>query len=374
MLRLMSIGLVALAVLVGPVRAADSQKAAGPDPQKYNAVVQKAINFLNTAQADDGSFSKQGGVGITALVATALLQNGRSANDPVVAKALKFLQGYVQKDGGIYTPDTYYKNYETCLAILCFTAANRDGKYKNLIATAEKYVTGMQFDEGEQKDKSDLFYGGAGYGKSKRPDLSNTSFLVDALKACGRGPDDAAMQKALVFVSRCQNLETEANTTTFPAKNPDGGFYYTPAAGGSSPAGTTPNGGLRSYASMTYAGLKSMLYAGVGPKDPRVKAAVAWASKHYGLDENPGMGKAGLFYYYHVFAKALSAFGGDFVTDDKGVKHDWRKDLVDALAERQQPNGSFVNTADRWMEGDPNLVTGFALMSLSYCPPQAAGK
>ena len=30
---------------------------------------------------------------------------------------------------------------------------------------------------------------------------------------------------------------------------------------------------LRSYGSMTYAGLKSMIFAGVGPDDPRVKAA-----------------------------------------------------------------------------------------------------
>ena len=94
-----------------------------------------------------------------------------------------------------------------------------------------------------------------------------------------------------------------------PAKNPDGGFYYTPAAGGESEAGKTPNGGLRSYASMTYAGLKSMIYAGVGPDDPRVKAAVKWFQMHYGLDDNPGMGGAGLYYYYHTFAKALDAAG-----------------------------------------------------------------
>src|SRR5690606_19174736 len=121
---------------------------------------------------------------------------------------------------------------------------------------------------GDVKDKSDPAYGGAGYGSHRRPDLSNTSFLIDALKATGNGPDDEAMQKALIFVSRCQNLETEHNTTPFAAKNPDGGFYYTPAAGGTSQAGTLPDGGLRSYASMTYAGLKSMIYCGLEKDDP----------------------------------------------------------------------------------------------------------
>ena len=32
-------------------------------------------------------------------------------------------------------------------------------------------------------------YGGAGYGKHSRPDLSNTSFLIDALRAVGNEAD-----------------------------------------------------------------------------------------------------------------------------------------------------------------------------------------
>ena len=60
---------------------------------------------------------------------------------------------------------------------------------------------------------------------------------------------------------------------------------------------------------MTYAGLKSMIYAGVGADDPRVKAALKWIQQHYDLSSNPGMGQAGLYYYYHTFAKALDAAG-----------------------------------------------------------------
>ena len=90
------------------------------------------------------------------------------------------------------------------------------------------------------KTPADLNYGGAGYGRRSRPDLSNTSFLIDALHSVGRGEDDPAIQKALIFVSRCQNLESKDNTSPFAAKVNDGGFYYTVAAGGGSPAGTTP--------------------------------------------------------------------------------------------------------------------------------------
>lgn len=118
---------------------------------------------------------------------------------------------------------------------------------------------------------------------------------------------------------------------------------------------------------MTYAGLKSMIYAGVGPDDPRVKAAVGWIAKNYGLSQNPGMGDAGLYYYYHTFAKALDALGADKVKDDRGAEHDWRAELLAELASRQQTDGSWLNENSRWLEGDPNLVTGYALLALSYC-------
>jgi squalene-hopene/tetraprenyl-beta-curcumene cyclase len=360
---------VALCVcaVAAPIVAGAEKAGPGPDPQQYQKVVSQALGFLDKSQDADGAYRKQAGVGVTARVATAMLQSGRTTADPTVARSLKYLEGFVQKDGGVYTPKGDVRNYETCIAIMCFTAANKDKQYDKLIRGAEKYIKQTQWTEDTGKEKSDMFYGGAGYGKHKRPDLSNTAFLVDALKTCGNGPNDEALQKALVFVSRCQNLETEHNTTPMAAKNPDGGFYYTPVGKGESPAGTTANGGLRSYASMTYSGLKSMLYAGVGPDDPRVKAAVKWASMNYDLTTNPGMGGEGLYYYYQVFAKALAAMGTPELEDAQGVKHDWRRELVAELAKRQRPNGSWVNPTSRWLESDPNLVTSYALLALAYC-------
>ncbi len=350
-----------------PARAADAPSRPVADAQTYEKTVSKAIDFLSKRQAADGSFSAEAGPAVTALVATGILKNGRSADDPVVAKALQYVQGFVHDDGGIYPAGSAHQNYETCIAIQCFQAANADGRFDKLLAAADRFVRGLQWDESEGHDKASVNYGGAGYGGHERPDLSNTSFLLDALRAGGAGPDDEAVQKALLFVSRCQNLETEDNTTPFAAKVNDGGFYYTPAAGGSSQAGQTENGGLRSYGSMTYAGLKSMIYAGVKPDDPRVKAALAWLAKHYTLEENPGLGGAGLYYYYQTFARALSAVGADTFTDETGKTHDWRADLIQTLAARQNPDGSFLNETSRWMEGNPNLVTGYALLALAQC-------
>jgi len=354
-----------------PAAAKEPAPAEQIDAQAYQRTVDRAIRFLKTkGQAPDGSYAGFTGPGVTAVVTTGILRHGRTPEDPLVAKSLKYLEKFVRPDGGIYREGTFYKNYETCLAILCFSEANRDGRYDKLIKNADRFIKGIQWDEDEGHQRSSTSYGGAGYGKHKRPDLSNTAFLIDALRAAGNGPDDEALRKALIFVSRCQNLETEHNTTKFAAKNPDGGFYYTCAAGGSSKAGETPGGGLRSYGSMTYAGLKSMIYAGVGPDDPRVKATVKWAQKHYGLDCNPGMGNAGLYYYYHTFAKALDATGMSVIEDAQGVKHNWRRELAEELIRRQSPDGSWVNEKNsRWMEGEPGLVTGYALLALAYCRP-----
>ena len=172
-----------------------------------------------------------------------------------------------------------------------------------------------------------------------------------------------------MFVSRCQNLESADNQTPFAAKVRDGGFYYTPAAGGTSQAGETANGGLRSYGSMTYAGLKSMIFAGVDAGDPRVKAATEWIRRHYDLSENPGMQDNGLFYYYHTFAKALHAVGLDELVDDEGRSHNWRNELNQELARRQRDDGSWINENERWLEGNPELVTGYVLLALSYTQP-----
>jgi len=130
----------------------------------------------------------------------------------------------------------------------------------------------------------------------------------------------------------------------------------------------TPEGGLRSLGGMTYGGLKSFLYAGVGKDDPRVKAAVKWVRAHYTLAENPGMGQAGLYYYYHTFAKAMDALGENPFTDAKGVKHDWRRELFQELQKRQRADGSWYNEGDRaFQENNAELATAFAVLSLSYC-------
>src|SRR5437899_1121297 len=86
--------LIASAVFAGDPQAEPTAKDAQP-------LIDKAMAFLKTQQADDGSWSsKRAGPGITALVVAGLLRNGQSPKDPMIARAITYLEKSVQKDGG----------------------------------------------------------------------------------------------------------------------------------------------------------------------------------------------------------------------------------------------------------------------------------
>lgn len=332
--------------------------------------VDRGLKYLaDQGQSAAGTFSDRVGPGVTALAITSALRNGRGVDDPTVAQGLKALESFAKPDGGIYG-NGRLKNYETCVAMLCFSEANQTGKYSELLSRAKDFVTATQLGEGK-RDPSEPWYGGVGYGGAGRPDLSNTGYMIEALRAVEVAEDDPAIQAALRFVSRCQNLNSKYNDTAFADKVDDGGFYYeiptTKIDPSTSEERFTPNGGLRSYGSMGYTGLKSMIFAGLKADDPRVKAAVEWITQHYDVESNPGMGSAGLYYYYHTFAAGLHAAGIKKLRSVDGTEHNWKHDLIAELAKRQNEDGSWANDNQRWFENDKNLATSFALLALAYC-------
>jgi squalene-hopene/tetraprenyl-beta-curcumene cyclase len=357
-------------------------KPAAPPPvdaAKWEAVVARAINFLKESQDKNGGWSTAKSPGVTGVALTGMLRTGKvGPNDPTAKRALAYIEGLVNpKAKHIAGKDAkvQLQNYVTSINVMALSAANKADKYEKIIGDAVRFLKQLQWDEGEGKTPKDDFYGGAGYDSKSRPDLSNTQFFLDALKEAGVSPDDPALKKALIFVSRCQNLKGENNDQKWAGKINDGSFIYTAATGGVTKVidKPGPDGALPGYGSMTYAGIKSLIYCGVGKDDERVKKAFEWIKKNYSVEGNPGMPAArkewGLYYYYHTMAKCLDALGLDYVVDAKNTKHNWRADILAALAKRQQPDGSWTNNS-HWMETDPNLVTGYALMALSYCRPK----
>ncbi|MBX3734485.1 MAG: hypothetical protein KF791_18060 [Verrucomicrobiae bacterium] len=98
--------------------------------------------------------------------------------------------------------------------------------------------------------------------------------------------------------------------------------------------------------------------------DPRVVAVKDWLRSNYTLEENPGMGQQGYFYYLYLLTKALTASGEDRLPLGHGAEVPWRDEVARRLLQLQQADGSWVNPEPRWWEADSVLVTSYAVMAL----------
>jgi len=334
------------------------------------AAIDRGLAFLKSRQDKTGGWSEAYGPAVTAIVAQAFARDATyGPKHPIVRRALTGILRHAQPDGGIYDRRQNLANYQTTVALMLLATLDEPA-HAVRIKKAQAFLTHLQYDAGESIREDNAWYGGAGYNDAKRPDLSNTQMMIEALHESGLSKDDPVYRRAVAFISRCQ-LNGATNDQRFALGTTDGGFIYSPNAGGESKAserlqeGTAP---LRSYGSMTYAGFKSMLYANVPRDDARIVACLAWIRRHYTLECNPNMpGKQsaeGLYYYYHVFAKALDTWGESILKDAKGVPHDWRNELCRKLLSLQREDGSWVNDQPRWLEGDASYVTGLTILTL----------
>ncbi len=335
--------------------------------------ITKGLGWLEKQQNPDGSWSLADHPALTALALRAFKAepSGKYEQSPAfVNKGYDFLLSSVQPDGGIYR--TGLSNYNTSLALVALLMAN-EPKYQSTILAAHNFVVSQQ-----AKGMADRSLdGGIGYGPAgtsrQHPDMSNTVIALEALSRSRAafpqelsGAKDLDWKAVTEFLQRCQNLPSH-NPQPWASDDPEnrGGFVYFP---GKSMAGEMklPDGkvALRSYGSMSYAGLLSYLYADLKKDDPRVKAVIDWLQRHYTLDENPGMGSDGLFYYYQMMAKAFATYGLQELELADGRKIDWQNDLALKLIGRQNADGSWVNESGRWMEKDPVLVTAYSILTL----------
>jgi squalene-hopene/tetraprenyl-beta-curcumene cyclase len=342
------------------------------------------FSFLREHQNADGSWSNADVPALTGLVLYAFFTapdyDPKAPRPAYIQKGLDYLASCARPDGAICKE--MLPNYNTAVGIMALTAAN-DPQYYPIVMKARRYIVTLQEDRGKKGVADDAYDGGIGYGTKDHSDMSNTYLALEALRMSEFLESDQHLKlyddlkkmpqtslnwgAALKFIERCQNLPTH-NDQSWASDDPNnkGGFVYFP---GNSKAGeeTLPDNkvALRSYGSMTYAGLLSLVYVKLDKEDPRLKAAYEWITKNYTLEENPGLGQQGLFYYYHTMAKALSAIQVDHLTAADGSWIDWRNALTAKLVEKQKGDGSWVNDNGRWWENDPILATSYALISLN---------
>jgi len=343
--------------------------------------IEFALKWLEKHQEQDGSWIHYPAV--TALVTTAFLKSPAGFTEfdnGAVSQGIKFILDCQKADGGIYVDDL--AGYNTAICIMALVAT-KNPKYDEAIRRARDFLLSLQFDETTGIEKTDVRYGGIGYKEKERPDLSNLQWAIEALKESekyrkvsevsgkpqehsGTGKSENATankelfwDNAIVFIQRCQNFK-DSNDQKWAGS--DGGFIYNPTE--------SKAGEHTSYGSMTYAGMKSFIFAGVDKNDKRVQAAYNWVRKNFTLDKNPEMGAQGLFYYYHTMAKALEAYGDDFVVDTSGTKHNWRKEILEKLIGLQDGEGFWQNKNNRWWENKKELVTAYTILAMEHALKQ----
>jgi squalene-hopene/tetraprenyl-beta-curcumene cyclase len=352
-----------IATLAASAFAQDAKPAAKPDPtvqKQAGDALTKGLVFLQKQQKPDGSWSTPDYPAMTALVALSFLRSpAAKSHTAQTGKALDFVRKNAQPDGGIYAKAM--GNYNTSICLTALLVAN-ESKDEKIIDAAQTYLVG-----GQRKNQADpALNGGFGYeagsgtGRGQRPDLDNTVFTLEALALYRdthknkEKKDGLDWASAIQFVTACQNLPSQ-NKEKWASDAPEnkGGFIYSPG-----------DKSLRSYGSMTYAGLLSLIYAEVKKDDPRIAAAFEWLGRNYTLTENPGRGNEALYYYYYVIAKTLAAAKVEELTGPEGKKFNWRKDLTEKLVSLQKPDGSWASENGRYREKDPVLVTCYAVLAL----------
>ena len=363
---------VAILVVLAQAKAADNLSL----KLEIGRALDKGVTWLNGEQnSSSGNWGEPEYPALTGLALRATLGHPESTMVGKFAKNQKagfdFLMSNVQSDGGIYGKGL--ASYNTSICMMALLQA-KDAKYEETIRKARKFLINQQADFDKKGELDNTFDGGVGYGSRwAHSDLSNTHLAMEALfyakhslKSKEGDELDLDWDAAIAFVQKCQNLP-KTNKEKWVSKHEDdrGGFVYFP---GSSMAGEreSANGtkALRSYGSMSYAGLLSFIYAEMKEDDPRLVAVRDWLKAHYTVEENPGVGQQGLYYYYHTMSKALTLSGIEEIKDASGKKRDWRKELALKLLNKQDPKGFWLNENGRWWERDPILVTSYALLAL----------
>lgn len=342
--------------------------------------VRKGLQWLENKQKPGGFWSSPEWPALTGFAVWAMALDEAYRDSEAVEEGVEYIKSHVQKNGGIYVvPKIEFKgggksNYNTAISMVALHLTGRED-VRPIVLNARNFVAAGQHLGG------DVYHGGFGYDASTKrayADLSNTYIAMEALELTESAEDfrtqgekaEIDKKAAEEFVSKIQNRK-ESNDADWVSETPEnkGGFAYHPEE---SKAGTIKGDDgtvyFRSFGSMTYAGMLSLIYADVDRNDPRVKSALDWSTRHWTLDENPGMGNQGLFYFYNVLSKALAVYGENQLVAEDGTTINWRQEFIKRLVSMQKINeeghGYWVNEENRFWEADPVLVTGYTLIAL----------
>ena len=301
--------------------------------EKVGEMIAELTKYLLAEQGNagdwEGSNSKKAGdrhwTGESSLVLYSLLASGRSAQEPTIAKAVRWLQG--EEAIGIYAT-----------GVRCHVWSNLPADFiPNLQKDATYLINGHYkgtFDYFPPNDKERA-------GKEKvRIDHSATQYGVLGLWEL--------VKRVGSFSGGFWEMERDH---WMGVQNNDGGWGYMP--------------GNKSTGSMTAAGVTVLyivqqeLYADSPVPNAQLQASInaglKWLDQNFEGDENPGREKKDLYYYLYgiervALAGGIKRFNGE----------DWFVAGAKYIEETQQKDGSV-----RSDHGGENVSAAFALLFLS---------
>jgi len=356
--------------------------------ERIDEAVGQAVGFLAGKQAADGAWRSEvygplkDGPSLTAFIAAALVKiNDGSAVEPTLGTAIGYLASIDPVAGGIT-----YPVYAAAGAVAVFSWKSTS-RCTAARAAWLACLRRQQLIEALGWNESDDSFGGWSFaheppvainGKPASPlavpNLSATTFAVDALRAAGCSVDDPAIQKALIFVQRCQNWTDDE--TAMDLRFDDGGFFFLHSdAIRNKPgeAGVDSKGRIRyhSYGSTTADGLRALLACGLPIDHPRVRAARSWLVADFSAERHPGEYPANREHlrsalYFYFAASAAEALLTSQPKRNFG-ESPWATDFGEVLRGRQRKDGSWANPAVDVREDDPLVATPLALGALFYC-------
>jgi hypothetical protein len=277
-------------------------------PEEVRKAIAGGVRYLKGQQQSNGSFGgfiNRGSAGISALCTLALLNAGVPVDDPVMQKALKFLQTDTPaNNSGLQT-------YTTSLQTMVFAQADPKRFRPDILRNVE-WLQANQNQGGK--------YRGAWSYKSNPDsgDNSNSQFALLALheaERVGVRVSDRTWQLTQEYWQRIQH--------------DDGSFGYKADKEG------------QAYGSMTCAGIASLVIASGRVREgdaqvrgeqilccqenesdaDRIERALQWLGRNFAVSHNPGYGGTWRYYYLYCLERVGRLTARRFIGD-----HDWYRE------------------------------------------------
>ncbi len=326
--------------------------------QHIDAAVARGRSWLLEHQSPGGAFAPLAQnaacpVALSSMALWALASTGSEPVDPM-RNAARFLLAYKQPDGGVYDPRhglSVYTSGVALQALRSLTSVHEFPEIADVLPGLDLFVYRARAPESLADAESD-----------PRKDLAGPAEAQRLLQDTRYSPEE---QRALEFLARSATLPTNAP----PLRVRIPGW----------------SGQRADLGPFSYEDVLPFVYLPLEADQQVALRAYEALRTYYDLERNPDLtkrygelgflsGTQGLYYYYLLVARALSARGLPWIDLASGARRDWVRELSVKLLSLQRAEGAWKNADGRWWEQEPVLVTSYALLALQLCRSVGVGR